>query len=703
MKKVMLSFMFLFCMSSVLAFSGAGAGTLVDPYVITNCTQLQEMEDALTSNYSLGNNVDCSETLTWNSGAGFDPVGNSGAPFVGTFSGENYNITDLYINRSAEDYVGLFGYAYENENSSGKFHDVGLIDVNISGDDSVGALVGRGNYILVNNSFSTGNVGSDRYVGGLIGYARYSNIRNCYSTVEIIAGGDVGGLAGDAGYSNISNCYAIGDITGYSNAGGLMGYVGYTVVNNCSAIGDVNGVSNSIGGLFGYGDYATVNESYATGDVNGRSYVGGLMGYAKYTVVNNCSAIGDVNGSDDIGGLLGYGDYATVDESYATGDVNGTGDVAGLVGDAYKTNASNCYATGNVYSLGNDAGGLLGEAGSSRANNCYATGNVNGVDYVGGLVGSGSTIINNSYATGNINGSDKVGGLAGNAHGVVNSYSVGEVAGNNYVGGLVGSKGNSNITNSYWNSNSDNPSWCWSNDTGNYSTGCTAVSDDETYFYDVSNVPMSSWDFVSVWDNVCNPGNFPVLQLQGLIVCESLLAEEVAETVESSSSSSGGSTPKLNMGEVDDVEFSGELRFGYQGNFKAKGENHRIYLRGIDRVNGVAQFDVYSELQKVEVGVGEEREVDLDGDGVGDVLLRLNSIVEGLVAVDLDVGEVVVGVVEVVDGVEGDVDVEEEESVVDVVGEVVEEKGSAWIWIVLVLIGLALWKRKGLKKLLKSS
>ena len=91
------------------AFSGSGTGTFANPFVATNCTQLSEMHNSVNANYTLGNNIDCSETSTWNSGAGFSPVGNSTSPFQfsGSLRGQNYNITNLYINRTTNN-IGLF-------------------------------------------------------------------------------------------------------------------------------------------------------------------------------------------------------------------------------------------------------------------------------------------------------------------------------------------------------------------------------------------------------------------------------------------------------------------------------------------------------------------------------------------------------------------------------------------------------------------
>ena len=57
------------------SFSGSGSGMPANPYQITNATQLQEMQDDLSAHYVLMNDIDCSDTVNWNSGAGFEPVG----------------------------------------------------------------------------------------------------------------------------------------------------------------------------------------------------------------------------------------------------------------------------------------------------------------------------------------------------------------------------------------------------------------------------------------------------------------------------------------------------------------------------------------------------------------------------------------------------------------------------------------------------
>lgn len=110
-KKISLSivltlFLILFSLSSLSAYSGLGDGSSENPYQITNCNQLQEMNSGLTSNYVLMNNVDCSDTVNWNSGAGFLPIGDYFNQFIGNLNGQGYKITNLY-SRAGGYYVAL--------------------------------------------------------------------------------------------------------------------------------------------------------------------------------------------------------------------------------------------------------------------------------------------------------------------------------------------------------------------------------------------------------------------------------------------------------------------------------------------------------------------------------------------------------------------------------------------------------------------
>ncbi|MCJ7778355.1 MAG: hypothetical protein MUP16_08590 [Sedimentisphaerales bacterium] len=191
-------------------FSGSGSGTQVDPYQITNATQLQETQDNLNAHYVLAGDIDCSDTVNWNSGAGFVPIGTPSF-FRGTFDGQEHTITGLFINRPSTAYVGLFGM------SSNTIKNVGLVNVNITGSYYVGGLVGY-NYGIITNSSATGSVTGTIGVGGLVG-TNSGAITNSYATGSV-TGIDyyavVGGLVG-WNDGTIENSYSTGSVIGSSN------------------------------------------------------------------------------------------------------------------------------------------------------------------------------------------------------------------------------------------------------------------------------------------------------------------------------------------------------------------------------------------------------------------------------------------------------------------------------------------------------
>ena len=118
----------------------------------------------LSAHYVLGNNINASETETWNSGAGFTPIGN-GVEFSGDFDGQGYSVDGLYINRPNTNGVGLFGGI-----SSSDIKNIGVTNIDIQGGYNVGGLVGdNNNGANIMYSYSSGAVSGDSAVGGLVG------------------------------------------------------------------------------------------------------------------------------------------------------------------------------------------------------------------------------------------------------------------------------------------------------------------------------------------------------------------------------------------------------------------------------------------------------------------------------------------------------------------------------------------------------
>jgi len=229
-------------------------------------TDLQGINGKLGGRYVLGSDIDASATRGWNGGAGFDPLGDSGSYFTGTFDGLGHVITELTINRPSQNYVGLFGAA-----QNATIRHVGRDGGSVSGNAYVGGLVGynlaSGSMASLDNVWSSGNVtGKDSYVGGLVGrnWAKggTASISNAYATSDVTGVDNVGGLVGhnatsDNGTASISNAYATGTVKGNEKVGGLVGY------------------------NYGYDDKGTarISKAYATGAVTGSKYVAGLVGF----------------------------------------------------------------------------------------------------------------------------------------------------------------------------------------------------------------------------------------------------------------------------------------------------------------------------------------------------------------------------------------------------------------------------------------
>lgn len=99
---------------------------------ISNCTELQNINNQLSSQFILTNDINC------NTIPNFQPIGNTSFPFKGYLDGQGYSIFNLNINRASSD-VGLF--------SRGSYCTVSnliLIDFTITNGNgsNVGALFG---------------------------------------------------------------------------------------------------------------------------------------------------------------------------------------------------------------------------------------------------------------------------------------------------------------------------------------------------------------------------------------------------------------------------------------------------------------------------------------------------------------------------------------------------------------------------------
>ncbi len=224
--------------------SPGGDGKENGPIIICNAEDLNNLRNDLGASYALGKDIDL-KCFSRQDENGWEPIGTSEKLFQGIFDGDGYTISNLYINRSNTDDVGLFGYT---DNLS-EIQNLIIKDFNITGQINVGGLVGynKGNISTCsakNYNFGTSNV------GGLVGY-NDGNIYTSYTKGEISSGVYVGGLVG-LNYGYIHDSYSEATASGTIGIGGLVGYNRQSI-NYSYSIGRVSG-NQSVGGLVGKRD-----------------------------------------------------------------------------------------------------------------------------------------------------------------------------------------------------------------------------------------------------------------------------------------------------------------------------------------------------------------------------------------------------------------------------------------------------------------
>ncbi len=298
---------------------------------ITNVTELQNINNELSGNYYLTQNIDASATSGWDSGAGFVPIGNSSTPFTGKFCGNGFTISGLVVNRTTTDYIGLFGAT-----DKATINYITMTTCSITGRDYVGGLIGRGDDSVLSHCIISGTLvssGSKGKYGGIVGelIGKLSTATNCHTNFTITGvprgGGFVGSSAGNCTYSH---CTTAGTLTGTQYLGGFVG---------------ISAVAST---------YEFCSSSIDLTSTNTTSDTGGFGGcaIAQSSIFENCYCTGDITHAStsalrEIGGFIGKISLATVEVTncYCNGKINSAANtyVKGFIGRNASINITSCY------------------------------------------------------------------------------------------------------------------------------------------------------------------------------------------------------------------------------------------------------------------------------------------------------------------------------------------------------------------------
>lgn len=229
-------------------------------YVVTSNDGLKKIAEEINAGVATNRNIVLSEDIDLNATraeSNWTPIGTSTHPFVGTFDGKGFKVSNLVIDGGSSSNIGFFGVTQngeiknlviENAKVSGRLN-VGVVagtpytskysnitvtgHVEVDGMAYVGAVGGKNAYaswdnIVVNvdeTSYVNANSVEDgtayrTYVGGVIGFCGEGGhtFSNIHSNINVKGSTcDVGGIVGIAHYgNNFVNCVCEGDVEIYN-------------------------------------------------------------------------------------------------------------------------------------------------------------------------------------------------------------------------------------------------------------------------------------------------------------------------------------------------------------------------------------------------------------------------------------------------------------------------------------------------------
>ena len=159
-----------------------GSGTEGDPYLISDCAGLKQIDVNTSAHWGLANDIDCSG-YNWGTGAdGFD----AGA----VWDGNGYTISNLFINAS-EDTRHIFSHVRGSTFRNTKFYNITRVELDDSGGVGNGLIIGQ-----IRDSGYIENIEAENMISDTL----YKESTRASTGVAIVAGD----YSGTAYLNNIS-------------------------------------------------------------------------------------------------------------------------------------------------------------------------------------------------------------------------------------------------------------------------------------------------------------------------------------------------------------------------------------------------------------------------------------------------------------------------------------------------------------------
>jgi hypothetical protein len=278
-------------------FHESDAGTASNPYLIANLANLRWLSEThlywggprvVPQGYRYFNyflqtdDIDASETIIWNAGSGFAPIGqltistsmNDSMDFFGHYDGGGFIICSLYIKDPTRMLLGAAQTGFIGQLREGSVKNTHLAGINYISTrntslTAIGGLVGRVITGTISDSSVSGSIAIiqvnqmwETFIGGLVGWTSSTLIEQSYANVHIHENLTtphhfVGGMVGWSTASTIKNSFFYGSIYCESyrehRKGGFIGALHNSFIQNCYLAGtsEFVNMSSFVGSLTG--------------------------------------------------------------------------------------------------------------------------------------------------------------------------------------------------------------------------------------------------------------------------------------------------------------------------------------------------------------------------------------------------------------------------------------------------------------------
>ena len=356
----------------------AAKGTSENPFQIANLDHLVAMGDSiyLDKHYIQVADIDASASAELSNGSGFQRIGTRDKPFTGSYNGNGYTISSLYVSqvKICCHGGGLFGYVknglieqltIDNRDTRSQSRAKNFLPEKLENHQQ----------IFLSDDFSTSNLSGN---GGFIDYNDGGIVRDCHYKGPVIAyiSQDLGGFIG-VNTGTVENSHFEGTVSSGYAAGFVWANTGR--ISNSSAKGSADGISS-------YGfvntNYGEIVNSYADMEINAslmatgfaQSNIDGIIElsysvgstFSRYKIAgfvrNNSGEIRNVYSKRDLKLEIeeGYREDNQIAGIVISNDDNGVVENSYYAGSVEITGSSDFTKAAVIENLGSSGKSLLG-------------------------------------------------------------------------------------------------------------------------------------------------------------------------------------------------------------------------------------------------------------------------------------------------------------------------------------------------------